>query len=95
VAGAAVAVVNIIVEMTMEHCVSPFVYKTYHDVSRYVFKKIYLYLRCARGREKKTAEVFGRERECAGHDSKASGAAATANAMSAFLEVSKGRFREH
>src|ERR1700677_3874221 len=46
VAGAAVAVVYIIVKMTMEHCVSPVVIKTCHDMSQ---TKIYLKTWRARG----------------------------------------------
>src|SRR5271163_2563991 len=43
------AVAHIIVKMTMEHCFTPFVSKTYHDMSH---TKIYLLTRRARGAAK-------------------------------------------
>jgi hypothetical protein len=41
-----VAVSNMIVKMTMEHCCTPFVPKTYHDMSQ---TKLYLLMKRARG----------------------------------------------
>jgi hypothetical protein len=52
-AGASVAVVNMIVKMTMEHCLSPQLLRhitMYHDMSHI---KIYLYMDSARGAKEK------------------------------------------